>query len=336
MQISNLKSQIGTRIICKKVSSAIILTALALLPGCSTERQVGDLFGTELDTGRLVIDGLLIVGRPLPEVLVSETIAPGQPVTDANSGVAGAQVTISAGGVSYVYINDAETSALYHPLQNVPAVEPNTLYTLTVNANGRVATANTMTPGRFTIRNAVLLDEQTLDVAREFVTYPNSEDVFAEPANQIIYQDGLLEARFEPSQASGYQVGVLSLDEGSPFVLTADFLEDDDYEDFERNSSSPAFLAPNGTLRLPWFAIAFAGRHTLRIFAVDRNWFDFVRTSPVFGGDGGFGGNAGDNFKFPVFNVEGGIGVFGSASVDSLGFVIVPRDTSDLRPSNGL
>jgi hypothetical protein len=117
-------------------------------------------------------------------------------------------------------------------------------------------------------------------------------------------------------------------------VLTADFLDDDDYEDFNRNESSPAFLAPNGSIRLPWFAIAFAGRYTLRVFAVDQNWFDFIRTSPEFGGEGGFGGNAGDNFKFPQFNVDGGIGVFGSASVDSMGFVVIPRDSTDLRPSN--
>ena len=316
-------------------NSGVFLAAMLFLAGCSTDRKPGDLFGTEFDTGRLVIDGRLIVDRPLPEILVSETIAPGQPVTDQNSGVAGAQVAISVDGQSYAYVNDVETRALYHPPADAPEVQPATTYRLTVNAGGRIATATTLTPDRFRIRDAVLLDEQSLEVTREFVTYAKSDNVFAEPENQVVYQEGLLEARFDLIQASGYQVGVLSLDEGSPFVLTADFLEDSDYDDFERNGSSPAFLAPNGSLRLPWFAIAFAGRHTLRIFAVDQNWFDFVRTSPVFGGDGGFGGNAGDNFKFPVFNVDGGIGVFGSASVDSLGFVVVPRDSSDLRPANG-
>ena len=321
----------------KSVPRFGLLGALLIIVamGCSTDRKPGDLFGTDLDVGRLVIDGLLIVDRPLPDILVSETIAPGQPVTDENSGVGGAEVVVSVNGQSYTYLNDAEIQAVYHPPHGAPVVEPGTAYRLTVNAGGRMATAMTLTPDRFKIREGVILEEENLTVTREFVTYANSADVFAEPQNQVFYQEGLLEARFDPIQASGYQVGVLSLDEGSPFVLTADFLEEDDYNDFNRNSSSPAFLAPNGSLRLPWFAIAFAGRHTLRIYAVDQNWFDFIRTSPEFGGDGGFGGNAGDNFKFPVFNVEGGIGVFGSASVDSLGFVVVPRDSSDLRPSNG-
>lgn len=309
---------------------------LLMLSSCSTDRQPGDLFGTEFDTGRLVVDGLLIVDRPLPEIYVSQTIAPGQPVTDSNSGVAGADVSVSVNGEVYAYANDPEQRSRYLPPESAPIVAPRTTYSLTVRSEGRIATSSTITPDRFTIRDAVLLDEESLNVRREFVTYAESDDVFAEPENQVIYQDGLLEARFDPIRAAGYQVGVLSLDEGSPFVLTADFLEDDDYADFERNTSSPAFIAPNGSLRLPWFAIAFAGRHTLRIFAVDQNWFDFIRTSPEFGGDGGFGGNAGDNFKFPAFNVEGGIGVFGSASLDSLGFVVVPRDSSDLRPSGGL
>ena len=311
-----------------------VCLSLLTLAGCSTERRPGDLFGTEIEDGVLVIDVLLIIDRPLPEVLLSETIAPGQPVTDNNSGVSGAEVAIRVDGSTYVYANDPGTKALYHPPADAPIVLPGTRYDLTVRANGRTATATTLTPDRFAIREAVLLDEQSLATIRKFVTYVDDGDVFAAPENQVIYQEGLLEVRFDPIQAAGYQVGILSLDEGSPFVLTADFLDDDDYADFKRNESSPAFLAPNGSTRLPWFVIAFAGRHKLRVFAVDQNWFDFIRTSPEFGVEGGFGGNTWDNYKFPQFHVDGGIGVFGSASVDSMGFVVIPRDPTDLRPSN--
>ena len=310
-----------------------VCLSLLTLAACSTERKPGELFGTETRDGLLVIDALLIVDRPLPEVLLSETIAPGQPVNDRTSGVSGAEVAIGVDGSTYIYTNDFETRALYRSPEGAPIVLPGTRYDLTIRSNGRTAMATTLTPDRFTIRETVLLDEQSLGTIRNFVTYAEG-DVFAAPENQVIYQEGLLEIRFDPKQAAGYQVGVLSLDEGSPFVLTADFLDDDDYADFNRNESSPAFLAPNGSIRLPWFAIAFAGRYTLRVFAVDQNWFDFIRTSPEFGGEGGFGGNAGDNFKFPQFNVDGGIGVFGSASVDSMGFVVIPADSTDLRPSN--
>lgn len=75
---------------------------------------------------------------------------------------------------------------------------------------------------------------------------------------------------------------------------------------------------------LPWFAVAFAGRHVWRTYALDQNWYDFARTDPETGG-GGFGRLAGDGFKRPSFAVQGGIGLFGSAAVDSVGFVVLPR-----------
>jgi hypothetical protein len=63
----------------------------------------------------------------------------------------------------------------------------------------------------------------------------------------------------------------------------------------------------------------------MRVLLLDRNAFDLVRTSAL---DGGFrlGGNAGDGFERPIFHVDGGIGLFGSAAMDSIGFTIRPAD----------
>ena len=314
----------------------LLATFVSVLSACSTERGPGDLFGSQTEEGRLVLDALLIVDRPLPDVLLSETIVPGQPVTDENSGVAGARIEISVDGQRFVYTNDSAQRSLYHPPPDPEIVMPGTVYTIRVEANGRVLTGMTITPSRLSIRAGVLLDEESLEVMREFKTYQDGEEaVFGAPENQVIYQEGLLEARFDPIPAAGYQVGIFSLDPGSPFVIEGDFLDDADFADFQRQESSPAFEAQDGNLRLPWFAVYFAGRHKIKVFAVDQNWFDFIRTSPEFGGAGGFGGNTGDNFKFPKFNLDGGIGLFGSASVDSLGFVVVPADSTNLRPSLG-
>ena len=57
-----------------------------------------------------------------------------------------------------------------------------------------------------------------------------------------------------------------------------------------------------------------------------QNWFDYARTNADQQEQGGgAGGLAGDNFERPLFSVEGGLGLFGSASADSVGFVVVPR-----------
>ncbi|MCC7262878.1 MAG: hypothetical protein IT369_10185 [Candidatus Latescibacteria bacterium] len=147
---------------------------------------------------------------------------------------------------------------------------------------------------------------------------------YTAPENQLHYLEGLLELRFAPVQAAGYQVAIFSLDPGSAFLVDADFLEPEDQGDFERQGSSPPIADTRGQVSLPWFSVAYAGRHLFKVYALDQNWFDYLRTNPAT--NPGFGsGLAGDNFERPLFHVEGGIGLFGSASVDSVGFTVLPR-----------
>ena len=79
-------------------------------------------------------------------------------------------------------------------------------------------------------------------------------------------------------------------------------------------------------MRLPWFAIFFEGRYLIKVLALDTNTYDLVRSVPELANGGpGFGGQAGDTFERPIFHLDGGIGLFGSAAVDSIGFTVLPR-----------
>ena len=53
----------------------------------------------------------------------------------------------------------------------------------------------------------------------------------------------------------------------------------------------------------------FAIRYLPKMSNSDENW-------------GGFGGNTGDNFEKPFFHIEGGIGLFGSAAMNEVGFTV--------------
>ncbi len=303
---------------------ALMLCCL-LAAGCAAEREPGELFGPS-EAGTLVVDALLIVDHPLPDLFVRQTVAPGVRYTDAVSAVTDAHVEVRQGAQVFRYRTDPDSLGRYLPPERPPPVMPNTAYALTVRSEGREARATTRTPGRFQIREVVLLDEETLEVRQRLRTFIDGADqVFTAPENQVVYRDGRLEIRFQPIDVPGYQVGIISLDRNSERVLEDDFLEEEDYEERERQASSPAFVAPDGKLPMPWFVVSFAGRHMIRVYALDKNWFDFARSSPEYQ-DGGFGGLAGDNFERPLFHVAGGIGLFGSASVDSLGFVLVPRE----------
>jgi hypothetical protein len=188
--------------------------------------------------------------------------------------------------------------------------------------------AVTRTPPRFPETEWIVLDSDEETVLRRLQTFDSAgEMVYEARQNQLVYSEGLLEARFTRPDVPAFQVGIRSLDLDSDFVIDPDFFEEEDFEDLERSVSSPVLVADDGSLRLPWLAVYFEGRYKVRVFALDRNWYDLIRSSrELGGGDFGFGGNLGDDFEKPIFRVEGGIGLFGSASVDSIGFFIRPRD----------
>ncbi len=302
----------------------LMVGCLTALVGCKVERDPSSLFGPDA-SGVLVVDALLIVDKPLPQVLISETVKANAGYSERWEGVGDAEVVISQGEQTFLYSPGFAAGSYMSP-SNAPLVLPNTTYHLRVRSQGREATAQTITPGRFDIQEAVLLDDETLEVIRPLNRY---EDGNVEE-NRIVYQDGLLEMRFDPLPVSGYHIAIESLDPTSDFVIYSDLVDEDERADFERYGSSPAFEGTDGIVRFPWFAVAFAGPHVIRIYAVDKNWFDLIRSVPEFfqDDDGNAfqpGGLAGDNFERPLFHVNGGIGIFGSASVDSVGFVVLPR-----------
>ncbi|MGE5175381.1 MAG: DUF4249 family protein [Hyphomicrobiales bacterium] len=319
---------------CVRVG-AVALVALAT--GCSTERNPRDLFAPG-EVGTIVVDATMVVDRRFPVVTVRRTLAPDQPYSSSAAAVTGADVRIETPGGGWMAYSD-----LVSPLpgtyratggfgDSIPpaTVQPNTTYRLVVRTqDGRTVTATTTTPSPFHARDWLLLDDPSLEIRRRLRTfddYPTRPDsVYLAPENQIVYQDGLLEARFDRGDALAFQVGFKNLEFDSPLLVHADFLSEHDLESLSRDSSSPPLDAATGAIRVPWLAIFFAGRCTIRIFSIDRNWYDLERSLPEIGGTNlGFGTNAGENFDRPIFHVQGGIGLFGSASVDSVGIDVLP------------
>jgi hypothetical protein len=295
-----------------------------VLSACSTDREPGELFAPD-EVGALVVDATLIVGDEFPLVLLSRTLSPEAVFSTDAVAVGGAEVSIRWDGNIATY--QQLRPGIYGPLAAAPVVEPATTYRLEVRTlEDEILTATTTTPDAFSVRSWVLLDDAGETVVRRLSTFAEHGDsIFEQPENRLVYQVGLLEARFERGGEIAFQIGLSSLDDGSEFVIDPDFFEEEDFEDLERDVSSPPFDALDGRIRLPWFAIYFEGRYLVRFYSVDRNWYDLARSLPEFAGGGaGFGGQAGDDFERPLFHVYGGIGLFGSAAVDTIGFTILP------------
>jgi hypothetical protein len=307
---------------------AVTCLTLAIV-GCSGARDGRDLLGPG-EAGTIVVDARLIVGRSFPRVHLRTTQAVDKPYDVYAADLHNASVWVigpNADTVAYF----ENTSGGYDPvdpqdsLGNVRVIAPETTYRLLVRADdARIVTAETTTPERFRIRDWVLLNDPELTVRRPLSSrtyYPESVGVW----NRLVYQDGLVEARFDRGSAIAFQAALHSEDEDSPLLIDADFLSAEEIASIARDSPSPPFEGADGFLRLPWLAVYFEGRYSVEIYSVDQNWYDVIRSTDFLTLNFGFGHEAGDDFERPVFHINGGIGLFGSASVDDNFFIFEPR-----------
>ena len=295
------------------------------LTACAAERQPGDLFGSIEEGNELVVDGILLVGQTLPELFVRRTLPPGQTYSQEVAGVDDAQVRVFQRDQIFEYAPDPATPGRYLPPSESPQVELLTEYQLEVEVEGKMVRASTTTPERVRVRQAVLLDEDTEEIMRTLKSFAEvGDEVYTAPENQLTHLEGIIELHLEKA-GEAYQAALFTLEEDAQ-LLYEDFPDIyDETPEALRANQSPPFAASDGIVRWPWFAVVYTGRSLIKVYAVDHNWFEYARSSPDQQEQGGFGGLAGDNFERPFFQVEGGIGLFGSASVDSVGFVVLPR-----------
>ena len=123
-------------------------------------------------------------------------------------------------------------------------------------------------------------------------------------------------------QSVSHQFSMLNLERDSELLFNLFDDEEDEEDELKRRATSPLVRAQDGQIYMPWEGINYAGRHKVKLFAVDQNWFDLVRTDNVNADRGA--GEAGQGFQRPLFHVENGIGLFASAAVDSFGFFVHP------------
>jgi|GEM_PF-365645 hypothetical protein len=322
-----------SRIIAWHLLALLLLTSNACFtPGpLKADRDPDDLFAPS-EVNVIVVDAILIVDQTLPAVDLRRTAPPGENYFIQNTALEGAQLTISQGEATFNYSSDPTSPGRYLPPAGAPVVLPETTYELHVTTNSDPdVTATTLTPPRMRIAQLVLLDlddDQEEIELRELRLFSEiGDEVYEIQQNQIEHTVGYLEARIEVSDNSAsavsYQFGISNLERASPLLFDSDFIDEGDIDDLEREETSPLLRLEDDGLFLSWKGINYAGRHKVKVFAVDRNWFDLVRTDNL--GEERESGEAGQSFQRPLFHIENGIGLFASASVDSFGFFVRPE-----------
>jgi hypothetical protein len=280
-----------------------------------------------------VVDARLIVGRAFPSIWLTTTAAPDRPYDVPSARLRGASVILTTMEGDTIQYSDSRIYP-YEPVHwtGSTRVEPRTTYRLHVRTlDGRVVTAESTTPDTFHVREWLLVDDKTFEVRRHLAApeFPEDMEYWIDSvysSNHLLYQDGLVEARFLRGGSVAFQMAIFSLDDNSPLLIDADFLSEADKASLDRQSASPPLDAPDGFVRLPWLAVWYEGRHRFVVYSVDRNWYDLTRSIRFYAPGGlGFGSNAGDEFEKPIFHIDGGIGIFGSAAMDWTGVTVRPR-----------
>ena len=315
---------LGGSAVRTKIAEIAALACLlgAALAACSTDRAPGELFGPS-EEGLLVVEAILIVDATLPPIRLTRTVRPDR-VPDAALGEAGASVVVRTAGRQIPYFEVPDTLGHYRPTM-AQVVLPDAVYELEVRTqNDEVLTATTRTPPSFSVDRWLLLDETDLSIR----TSSSPSRTRGEVCTIRIYSS--TPTACSRLAFSGRCAGVpdWNIEPRSRLGLRdrSDLFEDDDFEELERQNSSPALESADGFARLPWLAIFYEGRHLIRVHALDTNWYDLIRTDAELSGGGpGFGGNAGDSFDRRYSTSAGGSDCSGRRPRTRSESTILPR-----------
>lgn len=272
-----------------------------------------DSYNQEQYEELVVVEGYLVAGRDLPEILVSSTLPIDREYRFSEAALSGANIQIVLLDMNneatevFEYIPDSDRPGVYIASTSPHTTLPGRTYRLDLDFDNRqeILTAKTTVPDQVQIENAV--------------------------KDTVVYQtDDQLEILLSPTQKTQNQnIFVFdsiarnpTMENLTPFYRSAILDGDAEIGDFIKNSSGLINegnfeINPNGTilLKFPWIGVAFYEENLVVTNSVDKNLTDLIRSQDVQ-----LGGSTLSPGEIPnlVYNVEGGIGIFGSISSDTV------------------
>lgn len=264
----------------------------------------------------VVVESYAVANEPLPDVFVRSTARADQEYNASELVLDDADVQVvlldESGSDEQVfgYIYSREKGK-YIPQNQEHRVLPTRTYRLDVSFDDRA------------------------EIIQSATTIPDDFEVINEIPETVVYQAGQLEIvlseteKTQPQNIFVFTAIALHarLDNMTPFYFAS--LDEDGVEvsDFEVNSSGlineDNFTRNDDgtiTLKYPWLGIAFYGETRFVTQSVDKNIADLVRSQNVQ-----LGGSTLSPGEIPnlIYNVEGGIGVFGSLASDTVSTIIL-------------
>lgn len=292
------------RIPLRYSKSLILAIAIAGLAGC-------DLYPQDEFEESYVVEAYLVADRDLPQVRVTRTVPIDREYSVEAAAVDNAEVQIRlldpSGSPERTYFYMGGELGIYLP-ENPEPVLPLRSYELhvTISGTGDIIRSTTTVPGAFTTVGSVVDSIAYQDPAQVIINttptrYPGRDQAF------FIFNVNVINPSHENL---------------TPFYADLVNEQDENIRDYYKNSSGIINednynRNPDGTLtlRLPWLAVAFYEDNYIVANAIDDNTYDFVRTQEVQNGPSTLPPG---EYQNVIYHVEGGIGIFGSLSSDTV------------------
>ena len=261
-----------------------VLFAAMAISGCSEPSYPSEY------SNQVVVQGYLMAYQPIDSIVVRRTGRIDEYITGSSLAIRGARVIVSGNGIADTLKEMTGFPGYYTSVrtpQNI--IQAKTTYTLYVRVpDGRIVTAQTTVPDTFHIID---------------------KDKFP---RVIHYRKGLYSIDWTSSNTySDYITSVTSVDLSVENPIPNNFGDNET----KPNRTSYGFNYVEKThAEIPWFTFNYYGETALSVVAVDENYYSFIRQLE--------GGST--DIREIKYNVNGGLGVFGSGALDSLHVVLQP------------
>lgn len=280
-----------------------LLIILLILTSC-------DLYKQDEYQEYYVVESYLVANDNLPQVRLSTTNPIDETYEFQDNTVSGATVAIHRlnpdSSIAERYQYSQQQPGIYTPNDNTTLIQDEQLYRLHVTTvDGHEITATTYVPGDF----------ETINELEPTYIYqsPNQVELTTTPSSyltnrQTYYIFTVTALQPDTSNLTPFYADIVSdadTDIEEYYVNSSGIINERNYD---RNDDNTI------TLNLPWIGIVFYGSNTIITNAIDDNLYDFLRSHETQSGGTTLSPGEIQNIRY---NVNGGIGVFGSVASDT-------------------
>jgi hypothetical protein len=291
----------------------LILAAVSFIVSCDI-----DIYKQDGYVEQYVVESYLVAREPFPELLLSTTA----PIFDMyrfeervvnNASVHIYELSGSGARIDHIPYRQSDSPGVYLPVTVDKTVKPGTRYNLEINGlpdADAFISSETYVPHSF----------EFLEINFDTLSYQSTE-------------------QFEVTMTRGFYPGRQNI-----YIFTTEALDTVQYPltpiyqfEFADNFGGDSFqlvsspilhegnyrVNPDDTITipLPWIMVAYLGPNRITAYAIDDNIYDFYRSADVqLGGSTQSPGE----IENVIYNIDGGIGIFGSMTGVSTNIYVKP------------